>query len=566
MKNKPSCKLATKGMLCLLWVFLTLIPGSGASMAAGTESLRVGLLSQPESLNYFSATDAWSRKVLLFFQMPLFVRDPRSGEMMPWLAEAMPEISHDPATVTIRLREIVWDDGSPVTAGDLAFTVKVIQEFRVPAYVERWMMVEKAEVLDPKTVRFTLKGPSPEFLNRTLLTSFVQEKEWAPVIRKIRASDDPLTELLRFHPNTPASNGPFSLTKYRYPYFMVLKKNPRFFASGMDMAGLPLGPHLDELILDFHPTGREAVDDLAKGEIDFYWGDVPLTELERLRRDPRISLFTTQSRGYDYLVFNLQQAPFQDLAFRRAIALLIDREEIIKSALDGNGVPAYSVIPPVDRAWLNPEIPIEGKGLSRKDRIKSAQNVLRQAGYSWKDGALILPNGTELKRIEMLTTCAGYRPYRMEAALLIRKWLAGIGIAVDVRMRPLGTVIRRLTGRSYDLALLGWGHLPDDPGYLSTFFGSGQAGAGGKNYSGFRNADFDALAEKLTRETDFAGRLVLVYEMQKLIADEIPSIPLYSHNIIEAANTGLFSGWVERPGGIGNLWSFLSLQPRSRPK
>ena len=123
-----------RGVLIVVLFCLTAVPGFAAEHPPERSlNMRIGVLNPPSSLNYFSATDIWSRKILGFFQMPLFVRNPVNGKRAPWLAADAPEIGHDPYTVTVTLRDAMWDDGSPVTAGDLAFTVKVIQEFRVPA-------------------------------------------------------------------------------------------------------------------------------------------------------------------------------------------------------------------------------------------------------------------------------------------------------------------------------------------------------------------------------------------------------------------------------------------------
>jgi len=108
---------------------------------------------------------------------------------------------------------------------------------------------------------------------------------------------------------------------------------------------------------------------------------------------------------------------------------------------------------------------------------------------------------------------------------------------------------------------MGWANLSDDPDYLRTFFHSREARSGGKNYPRFRNAAFDDLAEKASLERDPARRKALVFEMQALIARELPYIPLYTGPKVEAARNDHFKGWIKMPGGIGNLWSFVHLRP-----
>jgi len=89
---------------------------------------------------------------------------------------------------------------------------------------------------------------------------------------------------------------------------------------------------------------------------------------------------------------------------------------------------------------------------------------------------------------------------------------------------------------------MGWSHLSEDPDYLKTFFHSREAHASGKNYPRFRNAAFDDLAEKASRETDPDRRKTLVFDMQALIAREIPCIPLFTGPRVEAARNAHFEG------------------------
>ena len=151
--------------------------------------------------------------------------------MIPWLAESPPIPGDQPNSVTIRLREAKWDDGSPVTVEDLMFTVKTIQEFQVPGHMEKWQDVAKMEALDERTLRFTLKGPSPGFFKRALFAPFVQKKRWLQRVLSARTAHNPLKTLTAFTPQTVSSNGPFFLQTYTEPFFMVLKQNPHFFWS-----------------------------------------------------------------------------------------------------------------------------------------------------------------------------------------------------------------------------------------------------------------------------------------------------------------------------------------------
>lgn len=79
--------------------------------------------------------------------------------------------------------------------------------------------------------------------------------------------------------------------------------------------------------------------------------------------------------------------------------------------------------------------------------------------------------------------------------------------------------------------------------------------------SGYKNADFDRLAEESAGTLDREKRRALVWEMQRIILRDIPYIPLYNPKLLEAVRTDKFSGWVQTLEGIGNSWSFCEVKP-----
>ena len=547
-----------KAVFCLIIVFLTVMYGLSA---AGDDAIHIAMPNGPKSLNYFDATDVWSQKILRFFHMPLYVRSPTHGKMVPWLAESPPIPGDHPNTVTIRLRAAKWDDGSSVTVEDLIFTVKSIQDFEVPGHMEKWQDVVKMEALDERTIRFTLKGPSPGFFKRALFAPFVQKKRWSRAVLSAEAADDPLKTLTAFAPQTVFSNGPFFLQIWTEPFFMVLKKNPHFFGRGHEMGGISVGPYLDTIILEFNRDVQKSLNELANGKVDFIWWDLPLDFVLEVEQMPHVTLYRTDRTGYDYLAFNLNRSPFNNRAFRRAVTLLVDRNQIIRRILKGEGTPVYSVIPPQNTFWSNPHVADPVAGLTMEERVNQAKTILQKAGYSWVDAHLILPDGQKMNPMEILTTRGWHRPFRLKVALQIKKALSKIGIPAATRMQSLHQMIALLRKGDFDACIMGWANLSDDPDYLKTFFHSREARTGGKNYARFRNAAFDDLAEKASRERDPGQRQALVFDMQALIAREIPCIPLYTGPRVEAVRNDHFKGWVTMSGGIGNLWSFVHLKP-----
>lgn len=532
----------------------------GGAAGAETGALRIGVLNRPESLNYFGATDVYSRRVLSLLHMPLYIRSPRGGKMVPWLAESQPLMEGPGEKATIRLRKARWDDGSMVTAHDLAFTVKVIQDFKVPGQIEKWEIVKDVEVVDDQTIRFILREASPTFISRTLQTGFVQKTDWEPIIRALKEEKAPLERLLGYRPVRVVGNGPFSMTRAGTTYIQVLKANRSFFASGMDIDGLEVGPYVDALFLILYPDDEEATAALTAGDIDFIWGDVPVHHTPALRHNANITLYRNVRSGYDWIGFNLNRAPFSDRAFRSAISFLVERGQIVRHVLKDEGEPVLSVIPPGNIFWRNPRIQTLGHDLGHEKRLAEARDALARAEYAWSDGALVLPDGNKMARADLLIANAGNRPDRLKTARIIQKWLGALGVSIRMHMEPMDHAMDRLRGNDFDMVLMGWASLPDDPDYLRTFFHSREAEPFGRNTTRFRNTRFDDLAQRAYGEVDPDERRRLVFEMQELIAQELPCIPLYAMTRIEAVRSDAAKGWIGSPAGIGNLWSFLNVR------
>jgi len=80
--------------------------------------------------------------------------------------------------------------------------------------------------------------------------------------------------------------------------------------------------------------------------------------------------------------------------------------------------------------------------------------------------------------------------------------------------------------------------------------------------SGYKNPDFERIADESAGTIDREKRRALILDMQKIIIRDIPYIPLYNPKLVEAVRKDNVSGWVEMLEGIGNIWSFCQIKPR----
>lgn len=536
--------------------------------------IKIGLLEEPKTLNIWLATDAWSGKVLSQIYQPLYTREPKDLNLIPWLAEAHPIYDPKTLTYTVKIRPAKWSDGSKLTSEDVAFTGRFIKTLKLPRYLSSWEFIKKIETPDEQTIRFTLREPKAIFLSRTLTTPIVQKKYWEAVLERVKGLEKPLLEVLKLKIENPISNGPFVLKEWRRGAYVFLEANKYFFGRGKKIAGYPLGPHIDGIIFKFFGTSDAAVLALMKGSIDMFWWGLQQGYLADLEDNRNVNIYTSEKSALYYAGFNLRRAPFNDLHFRTAVALITDKNFIVRRILQGYALQADSIVPSSNTFWYDPNVPGYGEGLNRDERIRKAFQVLKEGGYTWKEppvnseGEVVqgeemrLPDGREMERLTILTPPADYDPQRAMVGIMIQEWLKMLGIPASSKPMPLGSLIQQVkTRHDFDLFVLGYGNLSLDPDYLRNFFISKNSNPKGWNTCGYNNPVFDRIANASADAMDREKRKKLIWKMQEILMHDLPWLPLYTPKLAEGVREDRFAGWINMVGGIGNRWSFCSIRP-----
>lgn len=574
---RKSCDLTSP--LCLVLVTLAML-GLGivglfsCSQSKESPYLKIGLPEEPRSLNLWLGTDANSRNILSQIYQPLFRRHPETLEMIPWLAQEDAVFNEKELTYTVKLRKAKWSDGSDFTSQDVLFTRQLFSDFRIPRYHSHWQVIEKAEAPDDHTVVFHLKEPSAVFLPRVMTAPMVSKKEWEQVCKDALATEKPLRYLQDYQIEKPLGTGPFMLQEYKKGAYIHMVRNPHFFGRGQTIGNLTLGPYVDHVLFNIYGTSDVAILALKKGDIDYYWWDIQPGYLKDLEKDSAVDLHYNKKSALYYLGFNLRKAPFNDKVLRQAIATVVDKAFILDRILQNHGNPMHSIVPAGNHFWHNPDVRKYGEGMDKETRIKAAFQMLSDAGYSWEippvapDGSLtkpsdiLLPSGEKMEKFVILTPPADYDPKRAFAGTMIQEWLRQLGMNAFARPMAFNSLLETVKGKhDFDAFVLGYGKLDLDPGYLASFFSSKNDNPRDWNMSGYRNPEFDKLAEMQKTTVDVQARKQMIFEMQTMLMEDVPYYPLYNPHIIEATVNKRFGGWVERVDGIGNIWSLCMVQP-----
>lgn len=574
--NAPRPLMIGKAILfiiILMQFFVTV--GPFESKAWSADMLKMGLLEEPKTLNLWLARDRWSRRVLSLFYQPLYIRDPKTLELIPWLAADKPVFDKATLTYTIKLRKAKWSNGKPLTSKDVAFTANLVKKFKIPRYRSYWGIIKKVKTPDKQTVKFTLKKPMAVFETRTLTLPIVSRHEWSKIAEKAESAEKPLDVLLKYKIKKPIGSGPYALKEWKQGAYLFVQKNKHFFGTGRNIKGHMLGPFIDGIIFKFFGTSDAAVMAVKKGTVDMFWWGIKPGYLSDLDEEPFVRLYESERAALYYMGFNMRKAPFNDINLRQAIATLVDKDFIIERILQGNGLRMDSLVPPGNRIYFCPDVPVYGKGMDKKARIKKAYEILKGAGYTWdvppvqargkvvKGKGIRLPNGKPMAPFTILTPPADYDPERAMAGLIIQEWLREVGIPASSKPMAFGALIDQVSKQhKFDTFILGYGRLSLDPDYLRRFFHTKQDKRRGGNKSGYRNPEYDKIADASAAAMDEKERQKLVWEMQKILMRDLPWLPLYNPNLIEGVRTDNFKGWVPMLEGIGNMWSFCVLKPK----
>ncbi|RMF29558.1 MAG: peptide ABC transporter substrate-binding protein [Chloroflexi bacterium] len=455
------------------------------------------------------------------------------GEVVPDLALGW-EVSDDGLTYTFELRQNArWHDGRPVTADDVLFTVRLLQDPDFPGSPDLsalWRSV-KVEKEGLWTVRFTLQQPFAPFLDYTTIGLLP-----AHVLEGVTAAQLP------DHPfnRQPVGTGPFRLveiaTEEGEPVYAILEANRQFYG--------PI-PMLDRIQFKFYPSDQAVVRAYEAGEVAGI-GHVPSSALAWARTNPSLNLFTLPLAGYTLVFLNLRNdaVPFlQTPEVRRALLYALDRQALIDEVLDGQGIVAHSPILPGTWAY-NPNV--------RKYRLNRERTValLKEEGWqpSTSPGSEWPTGWTKEGQPLAFSLLTADDPQQVALAEAMAEQWATVGIQVLVEAVSPTELQDRLTARQFQ-ALLVELILPGDPDPYP-FWHQTQIEEG-QNYAGYDSRDASEWLEEARQTTDRRRRRELYWRFQELFAEDVPSLLLYHpvyNYAVDKSVRGVEVGPLNRPG------------------
>lgn len=559
--------------LCGLLVALAFAP---LARSQG-KTVFVGLGQEPDRL--FNTTTLAGALVRNALFDPLVRVDERM-KPVPWLAVEVPTFENGGARlvgegmdqalqVTFRLREgVTWSDGQPFTSEDVKATWELIMNPLSGFDARLEEQIDRIDTPDPRTVVITylsanaarrqdarryasLSGPLTDphyFIGLNLADEAIYP---AHVLRAIVGGDlrtSPRVQQLassEFSRN-PVGTGPYVVESWDPGVQLVLRARADSWRA----------PNIDTLVFRVAPVKDEAISALQAGQLDVLTqdvldsGDAPV--LDTLAG---IRAYYTPGTVWEHLTFNLDHPILKDRAVRQAIAYGLNRDELNELVLRGKGEVAHSQVPSWSWAYAG-DVPRYEHDPNR------AAELLDRAGWVLGGDGVRVRDGRRLS----LKYWSSRTPLRLASMPLVSDQLARLGVELQIEFVPRqvffderGSQPQSLAARQFEVAQFAW-VFGLDPGRAlaeinhSRAIPAREGGYRGYNYAGFRHPRVDELLDLGLATLDGGLRMAIYREVQSILAEELPILPLTLLPITSAATERLVNYKPAMSAG-GETWN-----------
>lgn len=499
-------------------------------------TLTVGIAADPDTLNALVSNEI-NASLMLDSTYPTLMLMDENGVKVPYIIED-PVYSDDGLTMTIKVKEgLHWTDGEPITAQDIVWTFDTVYEGK---FHWTYVVLEGItwEAADDRTVVFTLTKPFPKFISQIgFWVRIVPSHIWS------QAED-----VTTFLDESFVGFGPFKMVDYKIGEYFQFERVEDFpFTPEEDRA------YIDTLIFKPYPDPNTMVLALRSGDIDVAARPLTHDAATELEGAEGLTLTTAVDLGYEHLHMNMRLPLLNDVAVRKAIAMVIDRDKIVNFAYGGNAVPMPGVISPLYETFDY------GINLPAFD-IEGAKAVLEEAGYTDTDGDGIAnaPTGENLS-FEMIY--ATNYPEHEKIATIIAEDAKGAGIELIPKGLDKPVQLEQLylepQGRNnYQISINTWGIIDDVEASMSDLYAPGST----LNWMNWSNETaIEAMAE-MRSATDPAVTEKWMRVFQTEAVNDIPDVPIVVKGNIFAYNSD-FGGFITYPDDLKglvtpqNMWS-----------
>ncbi len=471
-------------------------------------------------------------------------------------------LSEDLMQVTFEIREgVKWSDGKPFSAEDVVYSFDLIREKPEldPKGMDRWI---KSVRQDGNKVIFDLTEVN---------TNVPYEISTIPIVPKHIWKDIEKPEL--FTNENPVGSGPFTEIDTFTPQLYVQCRNPNYWDNDnleVDCLRVPQIANNDQLLSK-----------IIKSELDWTGAFIPDIDITYAARSPHHKYWYPAASPQAFVLNFKSPHPgnneaINNIDFRRAFSMSIDRQKIINIAFYGNGVvnDYASGLGKVFEFWADPEIYNKHKGYNTYS-VVNAKAMLKDAGFVDVDGDGFVETPTG-KKIELeLQSPTGWTDFNNAVQLGVEQ-LQAVGIKAKARTADFAVYNQAMLSGTYDVAYTNYFNGADPYRYWSTGYHSRfQEGESMPRYAMhfFKNAELDRLLDTFYKTDKQDEQKLIAHQIQKIIAENQVTVPVMSGVDVYQFNESRFTGWWNEgnPKGRPSSWAgvperllhVLDLKPRA---
>lgn len=521
--------------------------GGGSEKAV----VRIGWAGSPDNLNPGMGilTESYTIYNLVYDTMYNLNLD---GSFSLSIADSVAR-SDDGLVYTFKIKDgIKWHDGKPFTAEDVAFTYNLYKDTPEYPYLNGYYTTYFSAVeAKGNEVILTLTEAIPNIESQLVFLYILPKHIWEGVNK------------LEYENFEMIGSGPFKMAEYAQNEFVRLAANKEHFSRP---------PKVDEVVFQTFENQDALVQGLKTGQLDLIT-EMPNTSVESLKATENVEVVIGApfSPGVTDIIFN-QLDPdncptdeggictghpaLRDRDVRLAMAHATDKQKLIDLILLGLGTPGLTLIPDGLGVWYNNSL---------KDYeydVAAANKILDDAGYKDTDGDKIreMPDGSRPLTFRLNWPSDSITSPRT-AELLSEMW-GEIGISLEMQaVDPDALTAQCCPAFDFDIMIWGWGSDPDPSALLYVYTSEGIPT--GSSETGYSNPKYDELYAQQQTELDFEARKSIVWEMQKMVHDDVVYIIPFYDAETQAYRSDRFTGWITNQPKVelSDVTSLVLIEP-----
>jgi peptide/nickel transport system substrate-binding protein len=471
----------------------------------------------PASENPYGATNGLGQLTPFIYE-PLFQFDwLKPTQVTPWLATGY-SWSNGGRTLSLTIRSgVKWSDNQPFTAADVAFTYNLVK--KNPAINTNGLQISTVSQ-SGNTVELTFTQPAYSQFYYIASTYIVPEHIWKNYSNPATAQNA-----------NPVGTGPYVVSTYS-PQSIILKANPGYWRGA---------PKVQEIVEPDILSNNTCDSELYTGQAQ--WGGCYLADFSKFKANPS-NVFSSSPEQIQGLIPNLTQFPMNNLAFRQAVSLTLNRQAIAMAGDQGEEPAITSptgLVLPAEQAFLDPAYAT----MQYQQNIPEAKAVLAKAGFKWSpSGVLEGPNGSPIN-VSILVVAA-YSDNVAAAETILQEFKA-IGLQGSLKLEAAPAVTADEEKGNFQFAegssAAGVSPYVVFNSLLNSALSAPVGGTATADFERFKSAAADSYLSQFAGANSLAVQKQAAYGLEGIMIHDLPVIPFMYTVAWGEYNTAKFTGW-----------------------